>query len=329
MNKNYIFFVIVALLKTAPAFGQSICVFDPLGAQGDNYSMLKDYALIATQWGANLELKPFSDEHLATESFKSGKCDGVAISGIRARQFNNFAGSIDSVRGVVTEEAYRLVLDLMANPKLNADMMSNGTEVAGISPLGFAYVITNSKNLNTMQSFYNKRFGVLSYDKAQSVIVDKIGAIPVSLELSQIGSAFNMGRVDAVELPALAFKPLELGKGVGSKGAIVKFPIGSITYDLLINPEKFPMGYGQKSRLWFASEFDRQMSNVHKIESAINKNYWIDLSESEVKNYDYVLRLARVSLTKQDVYNKKMMHILKNVRCNLKRSESECLLNDE
>ncbi len=329
MNKKYICFVSVALLTTPPAFGQSICIFDPLGAQGDNYSMLKDYAVVAKQWGAELELKPFSDEYLATESFKSGKCDGLAISGIRARQFNNFAGSIDSVRGVVTEEAYKLVLNLMANPKLNADMSSNGTEVAGISPLGFAYVITNNKNLNTMQSFYNKRFGVLSYDKAQSVIVDKIGATPVPLELSQIGSVFNTGKVDAVELPALAFKPLELSKGVASKGAIIRFPIGSITYDLLINPSKFPMGYGQKSRRWFASGFDRQISNVHKIESAINKNYWIDLSESDIKNYDYVLRLARVSLTKQDVYDKKMMHILKNVRCNLKKTDNECLLNDE
>ncbi len=329
MKKMCISVLVFLSLQASSAFGQSICVFDPLGAQGDNYSLLKDYALTSTQWGAHLELKPFSDERVATESFKSGKCDGVAISGIRARQFNNFVGSIDSVRGVVSDDAYKLVLNLMANKKLDADMLSNGVEVAGVSPLGFAYVITNNKNMTTMQSYYNKRFGVLTYDKAQSVIVDRLGAIPVSLELSQIGSSFNTGKVDAVELPALAFKPLELNKGVGSQGAIFRFPIGSITYDLLIDPTKFPAGFGQKSRLWFASGFDRQLANVHKIEAAINRNYWVDLAESEIKNYDEVLRSARISLTKQDVYNKKMMHVLKNVRCTLKKGASECLSNDE
>ena len=329
MNKKYIAICIFIFLKSPSAFAQNICVFDPLGAQGDNYSLLKDYALTATQWGANIELKPFSDERAATENFKSGKCDGVAISGIRARQFNNFVGSIDSARGVVTDEAYKIVIDLMVNKKLDADMISNGVEIAGVSPLGFAYVITNNKALNTMQSYYNKRFGVLSYDKAQSAIVDRIGATPINLELSQIGSSFNSGKVDAVELPALAFKPFELNKGIGTKGAIVRFPIGSITYDVLIKPEKFPIGFGQKSRQWFSSGFDHQMSKVHKIEASINKNYWMDLSDIETNNYDEVLRFARISLAKQDVYNKKMMHILKNIRCTLKKSANERLLNDE
>ena len=35
---------------------------------------------------------------------------------------------------------------------------------------------------------------------------------------------FNSGQVDAIAAPAYAYKPLEIGKGVGVKGAIFTFP---------------------------------------------------------------------------------------------------------
>ncbi len=48
-------------------------------------TMMQDYAVGAKQWGADIKLKPHADEKLATNDFKSGKCDGAAITRIRAR----------------------------------------------------------------------------------------------------------------------------------------------------------------------------------------------------------------------------------------------------
>lgn len=52
---------------------QTLCVFDPLGSQGDNFSLMKDYAVAAKQWGADITLKPYPDEKLATNDFKIGQ----------------------------------------------------------------------------------------------------------------------------------------------------------------------------------------------------------------------------------------------------------------
>ncbi len=61
---------------TAASQAQNFCVFDPSGTSGDSFSMMKDYSLSATQWGANLTLKAYTDEELVAKDFKSGKCDG-------------------------------------------------------------------------------------------------------------------------------------------------------------------------------------------------------------------------------------------------------------
>ncbi|GAC1369702.1 MAG: hypothetical protein NVS3B3_01580 [Aquirhabdus sp.] len=126
------------------SYAQTICVFDPLGSQGDNFSLMQDYAVAAKQWGADIKLKPYSDEKFATSDFKSGKCDGTAITGIRARPMNDFIGTISSPVGVLNNEQTKTILALVGNPKLAADMKVNNTEVVGITSLGFAYIIVRN-----------------------------------------------------------------------------------------------------------------------------------------------------------------------------------------
>lgn len=325
--------VIVAVALSAIAtssYAQRLCVFDPLGTSGDIYSMMKDYALAAKQWGADITLKQYTDELAAAEAFRDGRqCDAASLTGIRTRQFNNFVGSIDSAGGVLDNNAAKKVITLMANPKFAPDMLDHGTEVAGVTTLGLAYVMVNDRNINSLSKLVGKRFGVLDYDKAQEIIVTKVGANPVSLTLSSIGPQFNTGQVDVLEMPAMAFKPFELNKGIGTKGAIVRFPIAQVTNDVLIHPDKFPAGYGQKSRTWFAEQLDRQMTIVKKVEGGIDSRYWMDLSPKVTPGYLKILRESRISLAKNGIYNQKMMGILKNNRCSQDPTNYECSLNDE
>ena len=62
--------------------------------------MAKDLALIAQRWNVIADIKVFTDERITAENFKVGQCDAAGISTLRARQFNLFMGSIDSVGGV-------------------------------------------------------------------------------------------------------------------------------------------------------------------------------------------------------------------------------------
>jgi hypothetical protein len=311
------------------SYAQTLCVFDPLGTAGDHYSYMKDYALAAKQWDANITLKPYSDEKLVATDFKAGRCDSAAMTGIRTRLFNNFVGSIDSAGGVLNNEATKMVIALMANPKLATDMHSGDTEVVGVSTLGSAYVIVNDRKINSMLQLNGKRFGTLDYDKALGEIVNKVGGVVVPTELKEIGTRFNAGQFDVIFVPLIAFIPLELSKGLGTKGAIARFSVAATTYDVITHPDKFPEGYGPKSRAWVAKQLDRQLSDVHKVEKGIDSHYWMDLSPNVIPGYIKILREARIGLTKEGIYNKKMMGILKRFRCSQDPKNFECALMDE
>ena len=321
--------IALATSATTAQAAQTMCVFDLLGANGENYAMMKDYALAAKQWGADVKLKAYTDERVASEDFKAGQCDGVALTGIRARQFNQFVGSIDAVGGLTSNSGAKTIIGLMANPKLAPDMVSNGYEIAGVTTLGSAYVMVNDRAINTLAKAAGKRFGVLDYDKAQALIVQKQGAQPVSVDLLTIGGKFNNGQVDIIALPAMAFKPLELHKGIGSKGAIIRFPIVQVTGDVVIRQNKFPAGYGQKSRDWISAQIGREIEVVNRTEKAIDPKYWMDIPPADKVGYVKIMREARIDMTKQGIYNKKMMSILKKIRCGQDPSSFECALNDE
>ncbi len=159
--------------------------------------------------------------------------------------------------------------------------------------------------------------------------MDRVGATPVLVTLQTVGPKFNSGQIDIIYLPAMAFKPLDIAKGLGTQGAVLRFPIVAVTYDVLIHPDKFPDGYGQKSRTWFAGNLDCQMANVAKIEKSIDPRYWEDIPPAAAQAYFQVLRESRISLAKQGIYDKKMMGILKKIRCRNKPANTECSKNDE
>ncbi|GAC1373167.1 MAG: putative multidrug efflux protein AdeT1 [Aquirhabdus sp.] len=327
-NKILLAAVLLATV-TATSQAQTFCVFDPSGTQGDSYTMMKDYSLIAKGWGAEPSLKAYQDEAILAKDFKSGKCDAAAITAIRSRQFNNFVASIESIGGIVNKSQTKTIISLMANPKLAPLMVDNGVEVAGVLAIGPGYLMTNDRNINTIQKIVGQRLAIFDYDVAGQTIVEKVGATPVLVTLGTVGPKFNSGQIDIIYLPAIAFKPFDIAKGIGTKGGVIRFPIVAATYDVLIHPEKFPDGYGQKSRTWFAGNINRQMALVDKIEKSIDNKYWIDIPPVTIQAYNQVMREIRISLAKSDIYDKRMMRILKKVRCQQEPDNVECSKNYE
>ncbi len=308
---------------------QTACVFDLLGTAGDSYTMMKDYALAAKGWGADLQLKAYTDERVAAEDFKAGQCDLVSLTGMRGRQFNSFTGSIDAIGAIPSNATAKAVMNLLSNPKLAGDMVSNGYEVAGVVPLGSAFLLVNDRSINTLAKAAGKKIAVLDYDKAQAKMVQKVGAQPVSSDVTTFGGKFNNGQVDIIAAPAIAFKPLELFKGLGTKGAIAKFPIAQISGNIIIRQSKFPAGFGQKSREYVASQLPRAMDLISKTEAGIPAKYWMEIPANDKVGYVKLMRESRIDLTKEGIYNKKMMSLLKKVRCQQDASSFECALNDE
>ena len=135
-------------------------------------------------------------------------------------------------------------------------------------------------------------------------------------------------------MPALAFEPLELYRGMtddkgNARGAIFKFPLLQVTGMMMMHRGKFPDGIGQLMREFIAMQLAPAYQFILETESAIPVKYWMDIPESDKPGYINMLRSARLAVTKDGFYDPRMMKLLKNVRCKLEPSNYECSLSDE
>lgn len=170
---------------------------------------------------------------------------------------------------------------------------------------------------------------MLGYDEAQKIVVRSLGGQAVLSDISDIAKKFNSGQADIMAAPAYAYKPLELYKGLGEDGAIITFPAVNMTMDLIIRPEKFSSNFGQNSRDWFLGRLKSNFTLIQRIEADLPAKYKINLSQEDKTRYQQILREARISLTKRDIYDSTMMSVLKRARCKVERTNFECSLGGE
>ena len=312
---------------------QQVCVFDLLGKAGESYKFLEEWALVSKKWGAQVQLISFQDEDLADKAFQNDKCDAVYMTSMRARTYNKFAGSIDALGGVpsnkIAQKAVEYVLDPRNTKRMTTTLQGESYEVAGIGLIGSAYIFVKDRSLNTIEKAQGKKFAILHYDRAQRVMVERVGAVPVMSDISNFIKKFNTGEVDVVAAPAYAYKPLEIEKGLGSKGAMLNFPVVNVTADLIVRPERFPAQFGEQSRQWFLQKIPQSFVMVQRLEAAIPSKIKMQLSKEDKEKYQRLLREGRIDLTKQGIYDPGMMRVLKKARCTVERTNFECSLGGE
>ena len=311
----------------------NICVFDLLGKSGESFQMAQEWALSAKSWGTDVVLLPKQDEAVADNDFKAGKCDGVFMTAMRARQYNKFAGSIDSIGGVpsndIAQKAITFALDARNAAKMTTNLGGKKYEVAGISPLGSAFIFVRDKSINSIEKAAGKKFAVLSYDNAQKILVQRVGAQAVPSDVTNFVAKFNNGQVDMVGAPAYAYKPLEIYKGLGTNGAMFNFPVLQVTADLVIRPEKFSAGFGQKSRDYFIKNLPKSFAMINRLESGIPAKFKMNLTPDDKLKYQKLMREGRLELTKMGIYDPAMMSVLKKARCSVDKANFECSLGGE
>ncbi|HCL58833.1 MAG TPA: hypothetical protein DHW80_03415 [Acinetobacter sp.] len=332
MQKGWKALAVGAALAAVSGLAQAkqiVCVFDLVGKNGDVYAVMKDYQLAAKNWGADIELRVNTNEAVVAEDFKAGKCDGISVTGMRGRQFNRFTGSLDAIGAIPDLNLAVKVMQGLASPTFSKLMVQGKYEVAGVIPVGDAFLMVNDRSINTVAKAAGKKIAVLDYDEAQKIMVQQVGAQAVSADVTNFGAKFNNGQVDIIGAPAAVFKPLELHKGLGSKGAIVNYPVLQVTGNIIIRPDKFPAGYGQKSREWVKSQLPRAFGILGKMKADIPSKYWMDIPEVDKLGYQKLMRDSRIDLTKRGIYDKRMMKLLWQFRCKQNPKNFECALQDE
>lgn len=320
--------VLVALLA-APAQAQTplrFCVFDPSGKAGDLYALSQTYLDEVSRLAGPTDIEAYSSEKVAEEDFKTGQCDGVAISSLRAKPYNTFVGSIDSIGSLPTDDGLRTVVQLLAKPALAPYMVQGNYEVVGVVPLGPLYVMVHDHRIDSVEKAAGKRVAVMAWDRWQSVLVEGLAAQPVESDINDFAAKFNNGQVDIIVAPALLFKQLELSKGIGNQGGVFRFPLAQLTATFLIHPDRFPAGFGEKFRSFVPTRLDDSFARIDKAEGNIDSRYWLGLNEADQQRYTRLLQDARVNLTNAGYYDPRMMDVLRQVRCHEDPSQAECTL---
>src|SRR5690606_37958099 len=130
--------------------------------------------------------------------------------------------------------------------------------------------------------------------------------------------------VDVAYAPAVAYKPLEMYKGLANNGGVVRFNLAYLDFQMIIYKDRFPAGFGQKSREKAASMFDQMMSHIDRDTAEIDQKYWIELSQENVDKYNEMLRSVRIGLRDEGVYDGRMLRLMRRVRCQETPAAAEC-----
>ena len=88
-----------------------------------------------------------------------------------------------------------------------------------------------------------------------------------------------------------------------------------MTGNIIIRPDKFPAGFGQKSREWVAGQLPRAFTILGKMKADIPQKYWMEVPAADKPGYQKLMRESRINLTQRGVYDKRMMKLLWQFRC--------------
>lgn len=311
-----------------------VCVWDPIGQAGQIFDAAKGYALAAQKMGVELKLKAYTDERVASEDFRVGQCDALMATSIRTRPYAPVTAAIDhgGAATIVKEgkidinasyEVVRKAIQVFASPGAAKLTIHDRFEVGGILPTGAIYTFARDRAV-FKNGFAGVRMPAFDDDKVQAYMIQRIGAQPVSADISNFVSKFNNGSVDVIFAPAVAYKPLEIYRGVGSKGGVSRFPLAFSTLQLVLERSSFPEGFGEKSRQFWAGQFDQIIGSVRKAEADLPAELIVDYPLEAAIAFVVSQRDTRVELAGKGFYDKQGLKVMKRIRCSIYSGASEC-----
>lgn len=326
-------FALCALSNAAWA-SPSLCIWDPIGTGGQIFDASRTYALAMQKHGVDIRLKAYTDERVAAEDFRVGQCDGLLATSLRTKPYNAITAALDHggvatiVRdGVIDLEAsyqvIRKAVEVLASPGAAKLNVQTHFEIAGIIPTGALYTFARDREL-FKRGFAGARMPAFDHDKVQAHLISMIGAQPVSSDTRNFVNKFNNGAVDVIFAPAVAYRPLEIHKGMGKQGGVSRFPLGFTSLQLVIDQRKFPAGMGAHSRAFWLTQHDAVLAAVRQAEADIPAPTWVDLKPEEGAALVAGQRDLRLVLAEKGFYNRQGLRFMKRVRCSVYSQAPEC-----
>ncbi|WP_231882860.1 putative solute-binding protein, partial [Oleiphilus sp. HI0132] len=179
---------------------------------------MKEATIQAYKWGVDLTFEVFSDERIAIDEFKLGRCDAVNMLGFRAREFNSFTGSLGAIGAIPSYKHLGIIIKSLSSPKAAHLMRIGEFEVLGIGPAGAIFMFTRDRSILLPKDFAGKRMAVLDDVPESEYLSQKHGITPVNSTIFNSILKFNNGTVDLTAAPAIVYEPFEMHKGLEPDG---------------------------------------------------------------------------------------------------------------
>ncbi|MCG8672406.1 MAG: DUF6091 family protein [Pseudomonadales bacterium] len=317
------------MMSAAHAEQKTLCVFDPLGAYGDTYGLIKEYAQNMKAQGVEFKLKAYTDEAIAANDFLGSACDASVLTGTRARTFNKFTGTIEAIGALPEYGHFKALLGYLSNPKLSKFMANGKYEIAGVYPVGAVFLYVNDRDIDSASELAGKRLATMSFDSAANTMVKHVGAAPVSSDITSFAGKFNNGSVDVCYAPSLAYNAFELYKGLDPKGGIIRFPLAQMNAQIILKKDRFPEGFGVASRTAVKDQVNKAFTLIEQQDKSIDGKWWIELPTADKDKYMEMFRGVRIALAEDETYHPSMLKLMKKIRCKKDASHSECSRNGE
>lgn len=109
---------------------------------------------------------------------------------------------------------------------------------------------------------------------------------------------------------------------MGARGLVLKLPTVQLTMQLVVRHDRFSDAFMQKSRRFFADQYDRAMRSVRAAEDDILFLY--PPPDKDRQRYVEMMNESRLFLIEAGVYDKDMMRWMKKARCKVSPERGEC-----
>lgn len=308
---------------------KTFCVWDPVGRTGPVMTFYSDVIPKAQAWGLRLKFVAYTEETDAVKAFKAGKCEAVVITSILSRQFVQFAGTMDAIGAINSQEGLELAIATLSRPRAGNLMIEGNYEVVTTFPIGSMYAFVKDRSVDTIEEFSGKKLAILNDDPQMKKFADLAGASKVNVTLSNFADKFEKGIVDIVIMPALAYNTFELYKGLGQKGGIIDYRLYYGMLQTISRRDQFPEDFGFNMRNYMLTRLKEMNKMVLDAEEEIPDYYWIETNQFVKDDIDHFSKRVRLSLQDSDVNNSTALKLFWKIRCRLDPSRGECKVSPD
>ena len=300
------------------------CVWDVLGKQGPIYTATVDQSLRMKHYGITMDVTAYTNEQDVVDKLKSGECDTSIMSGVQAKQFNDFTGSIGALGGLPSRKHMKYLLQVLASTYTHKKMQQGDYHIVGVLPIGENYLFTHSEKKPTIKRTFRGKASIVANDASQKALFDAFGMKTIQQKnTAAAAGSYNLADVDVIMAPLVGYNMFNLATGL-KHGSIVDYPLSQMTLQVVSRVDTIPPEVGQFLREDLFVKLNMLYREVEKNSREVPREKMVKFSAREEKLLDRKIATIRQQITEEGGYHKGMMKLQRKIRCKIDKTRQEC-----